>query len=472
MTKDTDRLEQDKEDRASILKIKLQKTEERVQKLEAALMEIFPVDVYSQVRPDVAASCNGNAAQLVEDYIQNGIHEVDLKGEAIKRKPDLIEYIKQAALLLSKDLQESRDREEKLTTALTQLFPVDLYKRSRPDVDAAYKGEAKGIIEHFTKNGIHEIDIKELIANSNNETAFRQTSSILRDINIRNTTEPEEFVESRKISLLKVKGNKSNLYDNQDHIFSIRHTSIHYKSNSVCTWIPKNGCSNIRYTIAKENGAITGEEDIEWIHQNNESFNATTKEALTAKYTFVILRNPFKRLLSFFLDKACHLQQVNESDQSYSDAKDIFMINQRSNFLDFINHIWENPHTIYQDIHTRPQCDFLLYRNYDNYFALESINEAYSTIYDRTGIRVIDTRDINSIFTTKGCEKCETINSWATVLEVGKLLDIKKVPIVENMYTDEMIKKVATLYLQDILLYCSEIENGTKELNYWIHKAI
>ena len=40
------------------------------------------------------------------------------------------------------------------------------------------------------------------------------------------------------------------------------------------------------------------------------------------------------------------------------------------------------------------------------------------------------------------------------------------------MYTNDMIKKVAALYLQDILLYCNEIEDGAIELDYWIQKAI
>ena len=56
--------------------------------------------------------------------------------------------------------------------------------------------------------------------------------------------------------------------------------------------------------------------DIEWIHKNNYSFNASNKELLTANYTFVILRNPFKRLLSFFSDKLCNTGS-NTNDKSY-----------------------------------------------------------------------------------------------------------------------------------------------------------
>ena len=40
------------------------------------------------------------------------------------------------------------------------------------------------------------------------------------------------------------------------------------------------------------------------------------------------------------------------------------------------------------------------------------------------------------------------------------------------MYSNEMLKKVSTLYLQDILLYCNEIESDIPELDYWIRRTI
>ena len=74
-------------------------------------------------------------------------------------------------------------------------------------------------------------------------------------------------------------------------------------------------------------GAIARADEIKWIHGNNDCFNATTREALQANYTFVILRNPFKRLLSFFLDKLCHPQKPELSDRSCEYAQKIFSFN-------------------------------------------------------------------------------------------------------------------------------------------------
>ena len=55
--------------------------------------------------------------------------------------------------------------------------------------------------------------------------------------------------------------------------------------------------------------------------------------------------------------------------------------------------------------------------------------------------------------------------------EIKDLYNQKKTPLVENMHITEMIKKVAAIYLQDILLYANRIPGGMSELNYWIQRA-
>ena len=119
-----------------------------------------------------------------------------------------------------------------------------------------------------------------------------------------------------------------------------------------------------------------------------------------------------------------------------------------------------------------PQCNFLLYRNYDSYFSLENLKDANHKIHEETGIKLDDVRDKNSIFTSKGCEPSHDITHLTKAREIKNHLDQKKIPITEKMYTCDMIRKVSALYLQDILVYCSEIPNGSFELNPWIQKAI
>lgn len=100
-----------------------------------------------------------------------------------------------------------------------------------------------------------------------------------------------------------VSGTISNLSRNNEFQFALRHTLQIYTSNAIYSFIPKNACSTMRYSIAKTNGFIEGEKDINWIHNNNKTFNSDLKSLIVADYTFVILRCPYSRLASVFLDK-------------------------------------------------------------------------------------------------------------------------------------------------------------------------
>ena len=401
---------------------------------------------------------------------------------------------------ISQELIESKKQEEKLKKALLEVFPVNLYRQIK-ELPEVYNEDHK-VIDHFINHGIEEMDFKEIIKENINylgldiprnqyhqieeaaklvtielaesrerekERILKASAGCLRDSGITDMIKPNNYNEGERI-LLKTQGNPANLFENKSYQFAASHTKVHFKSNSVCTWIPKNACSNIRCSIAIANGAIASIDEIKWIHANNDCFVASTKEILEAKFTFVILRNPFKRLLSFFLDKLCHADD-SQSDISYQIAKDVFEFDSSMSFEDFINHIWEYPHSIYEDEHTRPQTDFILYRNYDKYYAIENLGEAINEINAKTGLEIYDTRNANTIYTTKGHDADPRITFQKKAAEIKDLHNLKKTPIAKNMYSDEMIKKVAAIYLQDILLYASRIPEGMSELNYWIQRS-
>lgn len=407
---------------------------------------------------------------------------------------------KQPADSISLELEESREREKKLESALLEVFPVNLYRQVKALPDA-YDDDSK-VIDHFVNYGIKEMNFREIIKDSITydpdipknqyrhiqEAAelialelteskdrvqklfLKASAGCLRDSGITIINNLNHVEDEAERILLKTQGNPTNLFANENYQFAINHTKVHYKSNSVCTWIPKNACSNLRCSIAIANGAIAGIEEIEWIHANNDCFVASTKEALEAEYTFIILRNPFKRLLSYFLDKLCHSDEPQE-DVSYQIAKDTFDFNSDMSFEDFINHIWEYPHTIYEDEHTRPQCDFILYRNYDRYYSIEELEEAIAEIQSKTGLKIYDTRSRNSIYTSKDHDFDSGIMYQTKAIDIKNLQIQKQSPVTKNMYSKDMIKKVAAIYLQDIILYLSRVANGNSELDYWIQRA-
>lgn len=384
---------------------------------------------------------------------------------------DMYQHVKEAATLLAVELDEVRERQKKVEAALREVFPYDFYKQLRPDVDDAMKGEDSKIMEHFIDIGIGELNIKEELQKNHNFISKKVSEGIIKNL-IKNCHNTSEESDQRKREFLQTVGSTDKLCLNENHIFSLKHTSLHYASNAICTWIPKNGCSSLRYSIAKANGAISSINELEWIHNNGESFSANSKEILQANYTFVFLRNPFKRLLSFFGDKLCHQGSSSSVDQSYKQAKKTFEANDNTSFCEFVNYIWENPQLIYKDIHTKPQNDFLIYRKYDDYFTLENYPKSVETILAKSGLKIEDIRDQNSIYTTKGLEASSEFTHSTKATEFAKLMKNRKCPIPENMYTNDLIKKVATMYLHDILLYQNKSTEPDEFLNNWLSRAI
>src|SRR5690606_5133059 len=74
-------------------------------------------------------------------------------------------------------------------------------------------------------------------------------------------------------------------------------------TSCIYSFIPKNACTTMRYSLALSSGCIRGRQDFDWIHNNNWTFSASFRDLVSAESSFVILRCPFSRLASFFLDK-------------------------------------------------------------------------------------------------------------------------------------------------------------------------
>ena len=273
--------------------------------------------------------------------------------------------------------------------------------------------------------------------------------------------------ESQKLILSKSFNNANYIEKNEEHEFARRHTLVHLRSNSICTWIPKNSCSTLRFSIAKANGAISGIEDINWIHKNNSSFTASNKELLASSYTFVVLRNPFKRLLSFYCDKICNTGN-DDNDKSYEVTQSIMGTDSTTTFEEFVEILWHNPNLKKANEHIQDQCDFLIYKNYHDYLPLEQYQYTASRIHDKTGLTLEDVRPFNSIHTSYGCNDSVELNYNTQGGIIGEAMSESKKPNAKNMYNSELIKKVGSLYLGDILLYLKTIKDGNKEMSYWL----
>ena len=230
---------------------------------------------------------------------------------------------------------------------------------------------------------------------------------------------------------------------NELYTFSLAYTLSIYPLDAVYTFIPKNACSTLRYSIAIANGFLGDISDINWIHDNNKTFMSTQREVSRASYTFVVLRCPYTRVASCFLDK------IVDGELKFNDE-----MGNRLNlsFRDFLTAI-KYQHRSERDEHWRNQSDFLHYEKYDEYFSLESFSEAINSLGAR-GFTVYDTRaalkhDLTNI------KRVDGDFSKTKQEELQKMKKEGYAPSYKSMFGDVEIELANDIYNDDINLYKS-----------------
>jgi hypothetical protein len=245
---------------------------------------------------------------------------------------------------------------------------------------------------------------------------------------------------------------------NRQHSFAQRHALNIYQSDSIYSFIPKNACSTMRTSLAIANGCIKDSSDFNWIHQNNDTFIANLSELAKAKYTFTILRCPFSRLLSVYLDKFLNRNPVAwryiDLHKRTIDIEDI-------TFEFFVKSMCKE-RIKNGDIHWMPQINFLVYEEYDDYFAFEEFPGLTEELKNRIDLDLVDARPL----TKHGSDGFQKLSRKAPFrLRPFELVSFKKegsMPTFKSMYNDELVECVMRAYKKDIALYKRKF--GSKNL--------
>ena len=169
-------------------------------------------------------------------------------------------------------------------------------------------------------------------------------------------------------------GKFTQLKNNAQLNFKLKWTIKLFGEAAFCTFIPKNACTSLRYSAAIKNNILKADpKNLNWVHNNNPSFNINIEEAITSRYSFVVLRCPISRIISTFLDKF-----LSKDLQAWKFRDSI----QRSVELDeltfkrFVQHLIKKPKLAEVDEHWTPQNRFLLVKKYSNYFCVEELDSA------------------------------------------------------------------------------------------------
>lgn len=235
----------------------------------------------------------------------------------------------------------------------------------------------------------------------------------------------------------------------------MHHSMMLYQKNALYSFIPKNACSTLRLSTAIENGCIDGIEQGHWIHANNQTFNATLAEAIKVDYSFVVLRCPFRRLASVFLDKFV----AKEPDAwQYRDALARKVELDELTFRDFVLSL-KKPYILNSNIHWRPQGDFLIFENYSDYFSLEEFPQAISTLKNKINFNVVDARELTGHGTHKYQTVAEQCYADIPAFDIAIMKREGLCPSHASLYDKELFALVGNLYRDDIDLYqqkCNE----------------
>ena len=237
------------------------------------------------------------------------------------------------------------------------------------------------------------------------------------------------------------------LADNKQHDYAHRFAISLYASQAIYSFIPKNACSTMRLSVAYANGAITGPADFHWIHANNETFMPTLRDLATARYTFVVLRDPFHRLVSCFLDKMVTGQiKPNFFSKPVGEA----MTEDTLTFRKFVIGVKKR---LNANGHWKPQTAFLVYEDYDDWFAVEDFGRAVTTLERRIGLEVLDARPISQHGKDRHQPVDDRSHADTPVAEIAAMKARRELPAFPTMFDDEIIAAVRSLYAEDIALY-------------------
>lgn len=234
------------------------------------------------------------------------------------------------------------------------------------------------------------------------------------------------------------------------HAEAAAHALRIHRANAVYSFIPKNGCTTMRLSIALANGCIASPDDIQWIHRNTATFIASLAELATADYTFAILRCPFARLASCYLDKI-----VGRYPPFWTlvEGTGGWIAPEAFTFRRFVEAL-DEPGVRALDQHWRPQCDLLVYEDYDDLFDLADFPAAARRLKERIGLDVVDARQLSG-HGTDGLRRVSTMGPDTPPLDILVARANGEVPDPTALFDPAIVETVRRLYAEDIALVAS-----------------
>ena len=105
------------------------------------------------------------------------------------------------------------------------------------------------------------------------------------------------------------------------------------------------------------------------------------------------------------------------------------------------------------NIHWQPQVDFLVYKEYDDYFNLENFSAAKEIIEKKAQLKIVDARPLTKHGTDRSVRVTDQPYADSLPAEIRALKAIGKVPDPAQLYDDQLIAVVKKTFKKDLDLY-------------------
>ena len=236
------------------------------------------------------------------------------------------------------------------------------------------------------------------------------------------------------------------------HDFAVRFALELYRKKAIYSFIPKNACSTLRYSLGIENGFITGPKHFRWIHDNLHTFSADLRGLVTAEYSFTILRCPFDRLAS------CYLHKVVGSIWDVWSLVPPYATEEKPETITFRRfvEILDNSGILRSNMHWQPQIEFLVYKNYSDYFAVEQFDKAKKTLKEKIDFEIHETRHIYK-HGRDDFEKLDGNYTDTPAYEIASMKREGKIPSTNSLYDPDIYDQVSEIFKADLKLYKNKI---------------
>lgn len=244
-------------------------------------------------------------------------------------------------------------------------------------------------------------------------------------------------------------------------------------ANAIYSYVPKNACTTLKYSTVLTNRKAVPPALFEQSDRLVSSYRASLFDIEQARYRFIVLRCPWQRLASLFLDKFVAGRRTGRALRLNSDRtrthlaeaiilRALYRLGARS-YIDHATFSFRNfvdlltvPGALEIDHHWRKQTDFDLEPlgySYDDVFSLANIEDAFEKITQRTGMKIYDTRDLSGHSANGLHRMTDRCYADTPLTDLAAMRTAGMIPAHTAMYDPELVAIVRDLYHADLELY-------------------